>query len=430
MKNLFLLFLMVGSMNYSNSQQTFNRCGTHELMLQKEQEHPGYLASVNEMFNRAQHHAAENSRSTSDTIYKIQVVVHVVHTKPEENIPDSVIYRQIEILNRDFRRRNADTVKTRGVFRPFAADAGIEFYLATTDPNGNSTTGITRTPGTPSIPGLGFSPFADEIKSSTTGGVNPWPTDRYLNIWVGPLFLGAVMGYAFPPDGAPNWGPQDGTDSAHQGVVLHYAAVGDNFSAPVDPTVAGGRSAVHEIGHYLGLRHIWGDGDCTVDDGISDTPDATAASQQTCDTTSNTCTENPIEYPDMIENYMDYSDDRCLNMFTHDQVNLIRSMIQIARPGIATVEVVSAIEKEGRFASIQLYPNPSTGLIQIFVQTDKQQPIQYNVLNMIGQQVVEPTPVIQYPASTIIDLSNKPAGVYSVVITDGNRKISKRVILQ
>lgn len=430
MKNIYASLLFSFCLLQLNAQRTFTRCGTHELMLQKEQQHPGYLQAVNNLFNAAKLNAENNSRAASDSIYRIQTVFHVLYTKPEENIPDSVIHRQIEILNRDYRRKNADTVQTRAVFQPFAADAGIEFYLATTDPNGNPTTGITRAPGTPAFPIFGFNPGSDEIKSVATGGADPWPTDRYLNVWVGPLFFGAVLGYAFPPDGAPNWGPQDGTDSAHQGVVLHYAAVGDNFSTPVDATVAGGRSAVHEIGHYLGLRHIWGDGDCTEDDGISDTPDADAASQQTCDTTKNTCTETPIEYPDQIENYMDYSDDRCLNMFTHEQVNLIRSMIQIARPGIATLEVVSKIKEEEMIGAVRLYPNPTNGIVQLFAETKNGQPISYEVYNTLGLQVVSANSANSYPAFSTIDLSSKPAGVYSVVVNCGSQKVVKRVVVQ
>jgi hypothetical protein len=108
------------------------------------------------------------------------------------------------------------------------------------------------------------------VKSAASGGKDAWPTDRYMNIWVCNVLNGfGILGYAFPPVDAPNWPANSTADSAKEGVVLHYPVVGRNFSAPIDPSVAAGKSAVHEVGHYLGLRHIWGDGDCTEDDGLS-----------------------------------------------------------------------------------------------------------------------------------------------------------------
>lgn len=428
-KTLFFLAVALFAGPGLFAQITQQRCGEFEAVKERDKVSPGYANRVDAAFNYAKQVAEANktSRGAGDTVYRIQCVVHVVYTSPTENIHDSIIYNQLEVLNRDFRRLNSDTVRTRAVFQPFAADAGIEFYLANTDPSGNPTTGITRSTGTPAIPFLGFS-INDEVKKLSTGGVDAWPTDRYLNIWICNLFSGIVLGYAYPPSNAPNWDSTQVADSVFQGVVLHYAAVGSNFPAPLTPEVAGGRSAVHEIGHYLGLRHIWGDGPCGEDDGISDTPDAAAASQQTCDTTKNTCTESPIEYPDMIENYMDYSDDRCVNMFTHEQVGIMRAMLQTSRAGIATPVYVSGIAKEEAFTSVQLYPNPANGLVTLKVYADGGEGYSYEIYNAIGEKLAVADNAA-FATSQTIDLGNQPTGIYMVRISSGSKVAYRKLQL-
>ncbi len=431
MKNIIASVTLLLLTHFSFAQANRHRCSTHELMMQKEQQHPGYLAAVDAAFNQAKQLAELNksSRAAGDTVYRIQVVFHVLYTTPEENIPDSVIYSQIDVLNRDYRRRNSDTVQTRDVFKPVAGDAGIEFYLATADPDGNPTNGITRDTGNPAIAFLGFNPQTDDIKSKATGGADPWPTDRYLNIWVGNVFFGVVLGYAFPPDNAPNWSPGDGTDSAHQGVVLHYAAVGANFSAPIDATVAGGRSAVHEIGHYLGLRHIWGDAaDCIADDGISDTPFSGDASQQTCDTTINSCVDSPVDFPDMIENYMDYSDDRCLNMFTNEQIGIMRAMLQTSRAGIATAVVESGIRNlTDNFELVQLYPNPTNGIFNLITRVKNTGRYSYEVYNSIGDKLLGESNIAASLTHQVVDMSAQPSGIYFVKLSSGEQVVVKKL---
>jgi hypothetical protein len=275
MNKIVLLFVAIIIAHFSFAQH-LNRCFTYELMLEKEKKHPGYIQRVDDIFNQAKQYAAGKSanRSIGDTIYHVRCVFHVLYTTPAENIDDSIIRNQIEVLNRDYRRRNADSVDTRPVFQDRAGDTRIEFFLADTDPNGNPTTGITHTVGNPGF--LGYNAFTDNAKAAATGGKDPWPTDKYLNIWVCSISAFGVLGYAFPPDNAPNWPASSGADSSKQGVVLDTRVVGNNNPNPIDSSVSGGRSAVHEIGHYLGLRHIWGDnnGTCANDDGLDDTPKA------------------------------------------------------------------------------------------------------------------------------------------------------------
>ena len=328
MHKIVLLIGAIFIVHFSFAQQ-LNRCYTHELMLEKDKQHPGYMQRVDDLFNQAKQYAAGKSahRAIGDTIYHVRCVFHVLYTTPAENIDDSVIRNQIDVLNRDYRRRNADTVDTRPVFQDRAGDTRIEFFLADTDPNGNPTTGITHTVGNPGF--LGYNAFTDNAKAAATGGKDPWPTDQYLNIWVCNISLFGVLGYAFPPDNAPNWPANSGADSSKQGVVLDTRVVGDNNPNPIDSTVSGGRSAVHEIGHYLGLRHIWGDATCGSDL-VSDTPTHNTANYG-CPAAGHksTCSGTPIE---MTMNYMDYTDDACMYMFSAGQKSRVLATFATGGP--------------------------------------------------------------------------------------------------
>ncbi|HLP50949.1 MAG TPA: M43 family zinc metalloprotease [Chitinophagales bacterium] len=429
MKQLFLLAILLASTLPSFSQANQRRCGTFDIIEYREQMAPGYKQRVNACLDNARHIINQNeaSRAANDTVYRIQVVFHVVYGTAAENIPDSVILSQVEVLNEDYRRLNADTVNTRQEFLPVAADTKIEFYLAQTDPDGNPTTGITRTAGNGGI--IGFNPFQDNVKSEP-GGKAPWPTDRYVNIWVCNVLNGfGILGYAFPPSNAPNWPAGSTTDSALQGIVLHYPVVGRNFSDPIDVTVTRGRSLSHEMGHYLGLRHIWGDSvGCNNDDGIEDTPFASDASQQTCNLSINSCPDAGTDFQDMIENYMDYSDDRCLNMFTQGQADIMRTMLQTSRAGVATIETTTSIKNAAQnFQSVQVFPNPSTGTVYLNAQLKNGGTYTYQVYNAIGEMLAG-----EYNLSSVynhrsIDMSAQPAGIYFIKVTSGEQVVVKKV---
>ena len=317
------------------------------------------------------------AKNFSETYY-IPVVFHVVWNQESQNIPDYVLESQIDVLNEDYRRLNENSSETREEFLEFAGDANIEFFLANIDPDGNPTSGIIRT-YTEREEFLMFDDVfsneitLDEVKFSSSDGSDAWDTNRYLNIWICNigvldifgLELGQVYGYAYPPvnieealstleeSTVPDW-PVDmlSNDSAVQGVVLHYTAVGrNNPSADEDGMTENnlGRTAVHEVGHYLGLRHIWGDavaffGDdgCTVDDGILDTPNASDQAGYICDFNKNTCLGDDFgsidDLPDMVENYMDYSPGACQNLFTNGQINIMRTVLEISRTGLINTE--------------------------------------------------------------------------------------------
>jgi Pregnancy-associated plasma protein-A/Secretion system C-terminal sorting domain/Fibronectin type III domain len=228
----------------------------------------------------------------------IPVVVNVVWNTSSENISDAQIQSQIDVLNADFRALNADRTNTPAIFSSLIADFEINFCLATQDPSGNATTGIRRRNSTVTA----FS-SNDAMKFNAQGGLDAWDRNKYLNLWVCDL-SGGLLGYAQFPGGT----------AATDGVVCDYLYVGTVgvATAPFNK----GRTATHEVGHWLNLRHIWGDANCGSDL-VSDTP-AHNTSNGGCPAYPHysTCSGAPVE---MTMNYMDYTDDACMYMFTAGQ---------------------------------------------------------------------------------------------------------------
>jgi PKD repeat protein len=257
-------------------------------------------------------------------VIQIPVVFHVVYHTPEENIPDEQILSQLAVLNQDYRHRNADTVNTLRAFKKVAADTGIQFCLATVDPAGRPTTGITRT----YTDSLGFA-TDDGMKYSAQGGKDAWSSGKYLNIWVCNL-RNNFLGYAQFPGDLP----------ARDGVVLLYQAVGKFPENPYASAFNQGRTATHEIGHWLGLEHIWGTNDsgCNDTDGIADTPNQDDANSG-CPTGTVTSCNNAAIGGDMYQNFMDYTDDACMNLFTRGQAEYMQAMVSSARPGLLSAVV-------------------------------------------------------------------------------------------
>ncbi len=256
-----------------------------------------------EAYTQAKIQQMQENRITG-SIISIPVVVHVIYSNSNENISDAQIQSQIDVLNEDFRRTNSDANNTWSQ----AADTQIEFCLASVDPSGNATNGITRKSSSTSSWGTN-----DAMKKSSQGGVNPWDASQYLNMWVCNIG-GGILGYAQFPGGSAS------TD----GVVIgpNYFGSSDKgsgfyLSSPFNL----GRTTTHEVGHFLNLRHIWGDGGCSVDDFVSDTP-ASDAANYGCATSHVSCGST-----DMVQNYMDYSDDSCMNLYTQGQKDRMRTIL-------------------------------------------------------------------------------------------------------
>jgi hypothetical protein len=388
-----LLVNLICAFGFNTIAQNIQRCG-HDLYIQQRANTDStYLNTRSEIDQLISDHARHNSNRSGE-IYRIPVVFHVIYNSAEQNLPDSKIQEQLDILNRDYGRLNEDTVNTRSEFLPVAGSTGIEFYLAQWDPQGNSTTGITHTQ-TDRATFFNLQFDLNLMKSASTDGVDAWDVNHYLNIWVCNLSVPIlntpiILGFATPPDGAPNWPTGSAAEQPqYDGVVLHYEIVGENPNATgTFATINKGRTATHEVGHYLGLRHIWGDGQgqdgCSVDDGIEDTPNCADAQQQTCDYTSNTCTDSPIDFPDQIENYMDYSDENCMNMFTNQQANAMRFVVENFRQDL----LLSTPTLNSTNLQLGIFPNPSARYVHLKFPTENlEKVVKIQILDIDGRVV-------------------------------------------
>jgi len=334
MKRLFLAVIAIvlaGNVFGQLDQQVQRFCGSQLDLMEMQRTDPRRYQQFMDYEDLLQNQLL-NSKSIPTGVMTIPVVVHVVYNTSAQNISDARINEQIQVLNEDFRRLNADRVNTPSAFASVAGDAQIEFKLAKTDPNGNVTTGITRTSTTVT----GFSQPLNNVKTTSTGGHDPWDTQRYLNIWVCNLTSPSnLMGYStFPVDFV--------TSPNLDGVVINFIYFGKTgTSSPGNK----GRTATHEVGHWLDLRHIWGDNPaCTTaaDDGVSDTPLQSTANTgcPTFPKLTDACTKTTPGV--MFMNYMDCTDDGCMNLFTKGQIARMRALFD-TQIGIRRNIAISAV---------------------------------------------------------------------------------------
>ena len=256
-------------------------------------------------------------RIKAEDIRLIPVVIHVIHNGTPvgegANIPFSQIQAQIDILNEDYRRMNPDAVDTPNEFLGVAADSRLEFVLAKQDPNGLPSNGVNR------IAGSKTTYVPDD--AALIGQLALWPPEDYLNIWVVPL-LAPYLGYSsFPISELPGLDFPLNTRET-DGITIDYRVFGEGGNAL---STSAGRTATHEIGHYLGLRHTWGDGGCEADDFVEDTPNQSQSNNICLATPRITC-----ESRDMVENFMDYTPDLCMNLFTQGQVDRINVVLNFS----------------------------------------------------------------------------------------------------
>jgi len=283
------------------------KCG-HDLLEEEiKRQNPNYESDWAEFISTVDF---DSDQKTEGTVFTIPVVVHIIYDDASDNITDKQVKNAIEVLNEDYRRLNADAVNTRSSFTSVAADCEIEFKLAKLDPNGNCHTGITRTQSALTV-----------NANNNVKALKSWPRTKYVNIWVvnsidlGSSGQGTVLGYAYKPN--------PGQSTTYDGIVIRHDRMGR-----IGSSVSKGRTLTHEMGHYLGLDHPF-KGGCFQGDNCADTPPVDEASFG-CDLTANTCSNDNPNLPDQIENYMDYADDNCMNMFTDDQKAIMRSSLNSA----------------------------------------------------------------------------------------------------
>lgn len=354
------------------------------------------------------------------SVITIPVVFHIVWKDSSENIADQRIYEQLDVLNTDFRALNSSLKYLSVKKQQLAADMEIEFCLAAEDPDGKPTTGINRlktdvdnigTQNTASIPSKAF------IKHTSLGGADAWDTDRYLNIWVGRFQQGAILAESkFPWDMQP----------AEDGIRIDPDYVGINCTAAPKKQFALGRTLTHEVGHYLGLLHPWS-ADCAVGDYVDDTP-AQRSPYYGCmpNVDDDACGQVPL-----VENFMQFSDDNCLAMFTQGQKQRVYQMLGQYRPILGSGNVPCAnttFTEPLTEADIKIYPNPAHGCVMMQLNADRSQEVNIEIFDATGKLIDSD----RHKILTVrpVELKYLQSGMYFIRISSlGSSFIRKIIVL-
>ena len=410
MKFIFTLLCIAFCCNLTLAQ----RCGTTDYIIN----HP--IKKNNTL--RAESPSLTTRDTLPNEVIIVPVVIHVLYNTNDQNISDQQVISQITSLNNDYRRRNADAINTPEAFKSVAADTRIQFCLARVDPQGRPTSGIIhKATNQPQFLA------DDQMKYSSKGGDDAWDATKYLNIWVCNLF-GRTLGYAVLP----------GSPLEIDGVVIKYNCFGTtpNLSPPYNK----GRTATHEIGHWLGLKHLWGDTLCG-DDSIADTP-TQETSNSYCPVFPHLSSCSINSYGDMFMNYMDFTDDGCMNLFTKGQTAKMRSLFALGnvRNSFLNSSVCDSSNAEAgplptdppipetTPLKITVYPNPFSNAIKITSESKSDLTGKIMRLYDITGRLFK-TQTIQ-SQTTVLDVSNLPAGMYVLKIEDANGSLIYKLIKQ
>lgn len=339
----------------------------------------------------------------------IQVVFHVVYNTNQQNIPDSCLQDQLDVLNEDYNAANTDLWKVPAAWTPIIGNMNVNFVLASLDPIGNPTTGIERR----QYPTISWN-TNDNVKHYANGGLDAWPDTAYLNIWVCNLGNG-LLGYTQLPGGP------DATD----GVVLHWHNVGRGSYAQTPFNL--GRTGTHEVAHWFGLTHFGPNSNCSLDtDDIPDTPtfsdNSIAGGYNPFQVVTDAC--NPSAPGIMWMNFMTYVNDSSMYFFTQNQVDTMTWVMNNLRQGMGNP--LSIAQSSNEISGLTIFPSPSNDGIFNLQRHDANATATVLVYNMQGALVSEGKSIATAEKNIRIDLSALPDGMYSLVVEqNGKREVRK-----
>jgi len=360
-----------------------DRCSTDE-----------YRESLKEkgLYNYSKKSIPKQSLSHGNHI--IPVVVHVLYNNNEQNISDERIASQIAVLNEDYNALNSELVDVPQEFENIIGNVGLSFCLVQSDLNGNPFSGINRV----YTELESFQGFSDDMKTSEQGGVDAWDTENYLNIWVCNL-SGNTLGFAtMPGDVVP----------ALDGVVIDYEYFGVNLSSSSPYNL--GRTGTHEIGHYFNLEHTFNAG-CSSWDDCDDTPAITSPTYGCPSFPQESC-----QSVDMTMNFMDYTNDACMYMFTDCQSNLMLDALLNYRSSLLSGSNCSVSIKEINGSDLVIYPNPVKDVLHIGVQN-----VNVLLFDIYGRTILSKN----LGVDSFLDMSSLPAGTYILSIEEHVYQILK-----
>ena len=399
---LLLIILVFAICNFSYGQKCLSSQKRTQVL--NSYPHLNDWIEENEAFTRKWIMDNEQSMATRELI-RLPVVVHVLWRESQENISEEQILSQIDVLNKDFRKLNDNFNDGPQAFQSFGADVEIEFCLASVDPSGNSTNGITRTQT--NVDDIGMT---NNFYQSSNGGHDAWDIDRYINIWVCDLGDDGVLGFATPP------GFADPIQS--DGLVIGYQFFGTTGVAANSAPNHLGRTATHEMGHYFNLEHLWGPGDggCYEDDSVGDTPlQETSSEDCSIFPSYDYCTYSGDGI--MYNNYMDYSSDECMTMFTQGQKMRMLAALNGPRSSLLNnnetiCNLMTSVDNQEESTNVfSVYPNPTADYLYIESTEDCcVKPINASIYDVNGEKMMG----CQLKYMTKIDVSQFPNGVYFI----------------
>jgi hypothetical protein len=394
-------------------------CATDKLHLEHSIQNP-QLYKLQEEYKHNLESIIQKRKSSrlaaSNDLYTIPVVVHVIHnsTYTNTNISDAQILSQITVLNEDFRKKSG----TKGAnTNPLGADVNIEFCMASKDPFGNDTTGIVRVLHSTIDWG------ADYNSEVALKALSYWPSDKYLNIWVCRMGSG-FLGYAQYPVSYTSGsldGPEGGANEI-DGVVIDYRAFGTIGTAGNSPHTLYkyGRTTTHEVGHWLGLVHIWGEYSGCGTDYVSDTPDDAGANMDSDCNDASDCDGNGVFVQDMTANYLDYSPDICMNIFTIGQKERMRAVLETAPRRISVLS-------SGICATPSIPNDPVDELPDNYhTFFKKYDNVFCHLYNIMGKTIFQ---VQLQGNSKVLNLENLSSGIYILKVQSDNKELVQKIYI-